>query len=135
MIKFVLSFILSLLILLPSCGMVFADTIDAVADHVQMETVSHAMDEMGHYDDSHSNHSSRSYDCCLSSSKGNQERNINSIFSIEPSLVVVDVPSNIYASVFIVESKRFFEKSYRKNDPPDPSEYISLIGSSVKHLN
>lgn len=128
------SFLLSLLIILPSCGMVFADTMSLVMDHLQMEVTT--MDGMGHYDNSHDTHqSSWGYDCCLNSSKDAQERNINSIFSVEPNLVVVDVPGSIYASINTAESKRFFEKSYRKNDPPDPSEYISLIGISVKHLN
>ena len=131
--KSIFSTILIFLISLPTCGMVFSGELNTMGHHSHEEIWSVDMDHMDGVH--HQAIQSWIYECCPNASKGILERNIIAPFSLE------NISTNIsYACIFshiesVVSIWEYPIWIYRPDSPPDPSEYISLVWSSVKNLN
>lgn len=133
--KYFLPIILTFLINLPNCGMVFAGEMSMMNHHVDREIWSLNMGEVHREESHHPNIQSWMYDCCPNASRGILERNTVPSFSLEN--ISTDIS---YAYVFsyvepTANTRKYPARKYRVDSPPDPSEFISLIGNSVKTLN
>ncbi len=133
--KYILPIILTFLINFPNCGMVFSSEMSMMDHHIDGEMVSMNMDEVHGDVSHHPNIQSWMYDCCPNASRGILERNTVPSFSLEN--ISTDI-SYVYVFSYVeptANTRKYPTQIYRPDSPPDPSEYISLIGNSVKTLN
>lgn len=116
---------------LPNCGMVFAGNMKEMmpsGDDMEMwEMVS--ISPIDHPDETLQN---PLYNCC-SDTTHSLTRNTNLTNPHKNIVCVTRMKIIEYSEAFIPRSS--FSILYRQNAPPDPHEYISLIGSSVKNLS
>ena len=129
--KYILPIILTFLINLPACGMVFSGEMN-MTDH-------HIHDEISIVDELHSDESIITidswYDCCSNPAKGILERDTMPPSSIKNTSINTPIAFIFSYLNSDIENKKQYECVYRLHSPPDPSEYISLVGISVKILN
>lgn len=133
--KSILSLILSLLLILPNCGTVFAGNMDQmIKGEVSIE-----MSEMMNTDMIVSQDESIQnpyYNCCSNAAHNGTLARDTSVTSATKDVVsIAHVATLAFREDFIPERNKSVSIPYRQNAPPDPSEYCSLIGSSVKNLN
>lgn len=76
------------------------------------------------------------YTCCSDATHNSILERDTSITNATKNVIpITSVHTLIFREKFIPEKKDSISALHRPNAPPDPSEYISLIGSSVKNLN
>lgn len=133
--KYFLTIILTLLINLPNCGMLFAGTMNMVDHHIHIEIQSMDMDGNNMNESTISHIENSWYDCCSNTSKGILEKNTTQSVSIKYISTVTRISSINFHDFLEKYSQKYTNPIYRPDSPPDPSEYISLVWSSVKNLN
>ena len=135
--KSLFSLILAFLMTLPNCGMVFAGNMDQMkqSESTMVMEVSEMMsaDMLVSQDVSLQN---PYYNCCSDTAhQSTLARDTSVTNSTKDFVSVTRIATLTFREDFIPEKKDSISILYRQNAPPDPSEYISLIGSSVKNLN
>lgn len=133
--KYILPIILTFLINLPTCGMVFAGWVDESMYHPSSEMASMNMREVDHGMIEEKNTQFWIFNCCPNASKSSMERDTNTYLSFKDTLITSHLEKYPLRNLPKKNNKITANSPYRSNAPPDPGEYISLIGSSVKKLN
>lgn len=133
--KFLFSLILALLITLPNCGVVFAGGLDTMIEHTSdMEDSMLMHSDITQISLESNSISFPDYNCCPNAHKNALEKDVISTYSIKVTPKVIYVSSFSIQNVFRENIHDTVTIPYRPHAPPDPSQYCSLIGSSVKNL-
>ncbi len=133
--KSLFSLILAFLMTLPNCGMVFAGNMNEMMSGGETMEISEMMsgDTVNSQSESLQN---PYYNCCSDAAHNSTLTRDTSVTNANKDVIsVACIATPIFREDFIPERKKNVSILYRPHAPPDPSEYISLIGSSVKNLN
>lgn len=133
--KILLSLILSLLMTLPNCGMVFAGSMDQMMNGGEFMEMSEMMGEnMFHPQEESINN--LIYNCCSDSAHNSTfARDTSPTHSSKDVIFVTRIRSFFIEEASVPHASERSDILYRPHAPPDPSGYSSLIGSSIKNLD
>ena len=115
--------------------MVFAGYVDVSMSHHQWEMLSMDTHEDDHPIIEATGNTHWTLDCCPDTSESSMEKNSNTPLSLKDVLMVVSLERYPLGDTLKGNINITINALYRSNAPPDPGEYISLIGSSIKKLN
>jgi hypothetical protein len=133
--KSLFTLILAFLMTLPNCGMVFAGNMSEMMKSGEVMEMPERMstDMLASQDASLQN---PYYNCCSDAAhQSTLARDISVTNATKDVVSVARIATPVFREDFVPKKKESINILYRQNAPPDPSEYISLIGSSVKNLN
>lgn len=133
--RYLLSFILTFLITLPNCGMVFSGTMNKMLPLINKEMPFVMMSNDGTLSSGSGSIESELYNCCPNAYNNILERDIAPLQTVEDVSTFTHIGNSPLENYLIADIEDSPCSLYRPDSPPDPSEYCSLIGHSVKHLD